>query len=276
VRCGSDEVLRVGLAGMFAYVERGAKFDELAPLQDGDMVAEIADEGHGVRDEEIGKVMGSLQVAQEIDDLCADRDIEGADGLVEDKELRAECESASDVDALTLAAGELVGMAIECRGVEAYGCEHLGEACGDALFGLLLVDGEGFGEDLLDAHAWVERSIGILKDDLHAAAQSAELVWFGCQEIMIGEADGASCGLDEAEEHAGYCALPGAGLAYEAEGFTASDVEGDLIDNTDFRWGSAGSGVLFHKVRCGEQDVGLGQHKWDGSRRWQFPMGHRA
>ena len=96
-----------------------AEFDELAAVEDGDAVAEIADERHGVGDEEIGESVGSLEVAEEVDDLRADRDIEGADGLVEDEKAGAEGEGAGDVDALALASGELVREAREGGGVEA-------------------------------------------------------------------------------------------------------------------------------------------------------------
>ena len=49
------------------------------------------------------------------------------------------------------------------------------QACGDTFGGALVVDGEGFAEDLLDGEAGVERGVGVLKDDGYAAAQAAEL-----------------------------------------------------------------------------------------------------
>jgi hypothetical protein len=61
-----------------------------------------------MRDEEVGEAEFALQIAEEVDDLRADADVEGGDGLVEDEELGAEGEGAGDVDALALAAGEFV------------------------------------------------------------------------------------------------------------------------------------------------------------------------
>ena len=48
-----------------------------------------------------------------VDDLGADRDVEGADRLVADDQLRVEGERAGDADALALPAGESVGIAAE-------------------------------------------------------------------------------------------------------------------------------------------------------------------
>jgi hypothetical protein len=79
LRGGGDEFLGVRLAGMFADIEHIADLDQAALLHDGDAVAEVAHERHGVRDEEAGEVVGALQVAEQVDDLGADRDVEGAD-----------------------------------------------------------------------------------------------------------------------------------------------------------------------------------------------------
>ena len=43
-------MLRVGFAGMVADLAPGADFDDAALLHDGDAMAEIADERHGVGD----------------------------------------------------------------------------------------------------------------------------------------------------------------------------------------------------------------------------------
>jgi len=104
---------------MVADLAPGAGFDDATVLHDGDAVAEVTHQRHRVRDEEIGESVALLEVAQQVDDLRTDRDIECADGFIEDKELGAERNGARDVDALTLAAGELVGIAAESGGVKA-------------------------------------------------------------------------------------------------------------------------------------------------------------
>lgn len=226
-------------------------------LQDGDAMAEVSDQRHGVRDEEIGKTVALLEVAEQVDDLCADGDIECADGLVEDEEFGAEGDGAGDVDALALASGELVGIAAEGGGVEADLGQELVEARLEALWGRFAMDGEGLGEDLVDRHAWIEGGIGVLKDDGEAAAETAHLAGFQLQEIVdagigvarVVEEDAAAGGLDEAEQEAGDGALAGAGLAYQAEGFAAHDVEGDAVDD-------ARGAEIFDEVAGFEQGFG--------------------
>ena len=102
-------------------------------------------------DEEIGEAELALQVAQQVDDLRADRDVERADRLVEDEEARAQGEGARDVDALALATAELVRIARQGGWVEADRVEQFAEARGQAFRRRLAVDSEGLGENLLDA-----------------------------------------------------------------------------------------------------------------------------
>ncbi len=59
-----------------------------------------------------------LQVAQQGDDLGLDRHVEGRGRLVEDDEARVERHGPGDGDALALAAGEFVRVAVHGGGVE--------------------------------------------------------------------------------------------------------------------------------------------------------------
>ena len=70
-----------------------------------------------VADEEVGEPELLLQVLEQVDDLRLDRDVERGDRLVADDELRVERQRPGDADALALAAGELVRVAVgEARG----------------------------------------------------------------------------------------------------------------------------------------------------------------
>jgi len=185
-----------------------------------------------VGDEEIGEAVCAPKRAEEVDDLGADGDVERADGLVEDEKLRFEGEGPGDVDALTLAAGELMREAREGGGVEADLVQQSFEAGGQALGRALAMDGEGLGEDLPDAHAGVEGGEGVLEDDLHAAAHGAELAGAEGEEVGSVVEDLASGGFNEAEEHAGDGGFAGAGLADEAKDFPAMNGEGDVFNDT--------------------------------------------
>lgn len=202
-----------------------------ALLHDQDAVAEVANQRHGMGDEQIREAVGALEVAEQVDDLCADGDIERADRLVENEEFRFEGEGAGDVDALTLASGEFVRKARKGGIVEADLGEQIAEARAVTRF---VVDGEGLGEDLADGHAGVERGVGVLKDDLHAAAEGAEMAGGGVGNVGAVEVDRAAGGLDEAKHHAGDGAFAAAGFADDAEGLSAMDGEADVLDDGRF------------------------------------------
>ena len=69
-------------------------------------------------DEQVGQPELALQPLEQVDDLGLDRDVERADRLVGDDEVRVERERPGDADALALAARELVRVALAEVGVE--------------------------------------------------------------------------------------------------------------------------------------------------------------
>jgi hypothetical protein len=62
-----------------------------------------------VGNEDVREAELRLQVLHQVDDLRLDRDVERADGLVGNHDLRVGRQRAGDADALPLAAGEFVG-----------------------------------------------------------------------------------------------------------------------------------------------------------------------
>ncbi len=60
----------------------------------------------------------ALQVAQQVQHLRLDRDVQRRDGLVGDQQLRFQRQRAGDADPLALAAGELVRVAVVVLGVQ--------------------------------------------------------------------------------------------------------------------------------------------------------------
>ena len=65
-----------------------------------------------MRDEQIGEIAPLLQVAQQIDHLRLDQHVERAGRLVEHDEGRLQHQRARERDALALAAGEFVRIAV--------------------------------------------------------------------------------------------------------------------------------------------------------------------
>src|SRR5207247_5488360 len=74
-------------------------------------------------------------------------------------------------------------------------------------------------------HARIERAVGVLEDDLHLAAERAQLARPAGQERAPLERHLARGGLDEAEHQAPERRLPRARLADEAEGLAPLDGE---------------------------------------------------
>ena len=70
---------------------------------------------------------------------------------------------------------------------------------------------------------------------------------------MVLEENFAGSGLDQAQKHAGYSALAGAGFADEAQGFSAEDCERDVVD---------------YARKSGVARVFLGQAACLDERRW--------
>jgi len=134
--------LGVGFSGMVADLAPSAGFDDTPLLHDRDTMTKIADQRHGVGDEEVGEAVALLKVSEQVDDLRTNGDIERAHGLVEHKELRAERNGTRYADALTLAAGEFVGIVAERGGAKADLGKELMKASFETLGRLFIVDGE--------------------------------------------------------------------------------------------------------------------------------------
>ena len=92
------------------------------------------------------------------------------------------------------------------------------------------VDDERLRDDALDRHPRVQRSVGILKDDLHVPAEPPELAVSHRADVLAAEEHLAVRRLDEAEDAAPHGRFPGTGLADEAERLAPRDREGDAVD----------------------------------------------
>ena len=100
------------------------------------------------------------------------------------------------------------------------------------------MDEHGLGKHGADGHAGVEAADGVLEDNLHRAAETAEVAGreledVGALEEDLAIDDDAALGFDEAEESAADGGFAAAGFADEAEGFAGGDVKGDVFDSLD-------------------------------------------
>ena len=133
--------------------------------------------------------MRLLEPVHQVEDLGADGDVKSRDRLVGDDEGGAEGEGPGQADALALAAGELVRIAVHRPGAEADLFEQLLDALTPFLAVADAVDGEGLGEDLVDAHARIEGRVGVLEHELHLLADSTKAAVAELGQVVAVEPD---------------------------------------------------------------------------------------
>ena len=142
---------------MLEHAAPRADLDDLAEVHDRDAMAHALDDGHVVRNEDVGDAELGLQVEQQIDDLRLDRYVERGHRLVGDDDPRIERDRARDRDPLPLAARELVRIAARVLPRE----PDMLEQPGDALFRLAplgdAVDVQRLGDGEADGEPWIER-----------------------------------------------------------------------------------------------------------------------
>ena len=116
---GGEQALGVGMSGVGGDEFGGAFFDEFTVFENGDLIADVFNDGEVVGDKEVSKVELFLKIHEEVDDLGLDRDIEGTDRFVADDKFRFDGEGAGNADALALASAKFVGESAGVGRVEA-------------------------------------------------------------------------------------------------------------------------------------------------------------
>jgi len=124
---GAQKRLRIGMTGPAVHLTRGRELHHPAQVHDRDTLAYMFHDVKVVGDEQIAQPELFLKVAQEVDDLRLDGNVEGANRLIGHDEARGDGKSARDADTLTLAAGELVGIAPHVLGSQANPLEQRGD-----------------------------------------------------------------------------------------------------------------------------------------------------
>ena len=152
-------------------VDRGALLHHATEVHDRDPIAERPGEAEVVGDEDQAEAAAALELDQDREDLQPHRRVEHRDGLVADQPLGLEHQGRGDRDALTLPAGELMGIAVEVAlRIEA----DVGERTRNPLRVLVLghaLNPERLGDDRRYPLAGAEGLVRVLEDHLHPAAQ---------------------------------------------------------------------------------------------------------
>ena len=95
------------------------EFHDAAEIEHHHAMRNLAHDGQVVADEDHRHAEIGLQLHDQVDDLRLDGNVERADGLVADDELGLDDHGARDADALVLAAGEFVRIAVDPAGLQA-------------------------------------------------------------------------------------------------------------------------------------------------------------
>jgi len=96
-----------------------------AQVEHGGLLAQLADDGEVVGDQEVRQVPLRPQPADQRQDRRLRAHVERAGRLVEHQQTRLDCQRAGDCDALALAPGQLVGKPVGVLGLQAHRRQQL-------------------------------------------------------------------------------------------------------------------------------------------------------
>ena len=181
-----------------------------------------------MRDEEIAQAETLLQIQQQVDDLRLHRDVERGHRFVADDEFRLQRQRARDADALALAAGELMRVTVAAGARQSDGLQQLHDAIGPVLARHAAGDIERLGNAVVDPHPRIERAIGILKHELHAAADARQVLFaFLSVDALAEQARCRPGRRDQSDQQPADGRFAGTGFADQAQCLTVADIEAD-------------------------------------------------
>src|SRR5690606_33712422 len=122
-----------------------------------------------MRDKQIGEMEFLLEVAEQVQYLRLNRDIQGRDCLITDNKLWIERQCPRNSHALALAAGKFMGIPRPVFRAQAHTDEQLIHPILQFLTLGNLMNLERLRNNSSDSHAWIERTVGVLKNNLHPA-----------------------------------------------------------------------------------------------------------
>jgi hypothetical protein len=132
-------------------------------------------DGEVMRDEKVSDTMLLLQILEQVNDLGLDGNIKRAHRFVTDDQLWLDSKGPGDANALALSTAEFVRVALGVGGIKANGLEKLGDSflSRSSLF-CKPMNIQGFAYALFNRHAWIERAVGILENELKLSPPGAE------------------------------------------------------------------------------------------------------
>ena len=223
---------------------RVADLLQAAEVHDRDPVGDVADNAEVVGDEDVAHAFLRLQLDEEVQDRRLHRDVERRGRLVAEDDARVAREGTRDGDALFQPARELRRLRAQERLVEAHRLDELARP----LVPVVAVQAEKLVERAADDSphrvAPVERSIGVLKDDLKRAHLLRRPLLHAAGERFAVELERrALVGRREAEQDPRQGGLAAARLADQAEHFAGAHGERNVDKCVDVL------ALLFERLR---------------------------
>ena len=246
----------VGMAGTAVQLLGGRHLAEAPQEHHDHPVGQVAHHVEIVGDEQVRQPPLLLQIAQQVQNLCLYGHVQRAHRLVADDEFGIQRQRPGDADALPLAAGKLVGVAVEQLLANA----HLLHQRLDHLHALGAVLAHAMGvqrlqDDVPHLHAGVQGGVGILEDHLYAPPKLAELLPLIPGQVLAPEPHRAGGGRDQIDQQLAQGGLAAAGFPHQPQGLPLVDGEGHVrhgvhgtVFHREFLHQALGAQQLIHSV----------------------------
>ena len=242
---------RIVVAHLAENGVRRSGLHDLSVPHDGDLVGQIGNHRQIVGDEDHAHAILLHQIAQQVEDLRLGRHIERGGRLICNQELRSQRDCHGDRDALALATGEFVRIAV---GRDLFRVEtHAVHQCGRALVRLgaraLVVDQDCLRNLVADRVDRIERRHRLLEDHRDvAAAHGAQCLLVHRADIISGDFDLAGPfgrARQELHDREGGERLAGARFTHDTEDLAGVDLKIDIVKD-------GGSGNRQRQITDGE------------------------
>ena len=210
---------------MIEEIHRRCRLDDLPQVHHAHAIGHVANHVQPVGDEQIGELQLLLKFHQEIEDLGLHRHIEGGHRLVGDEKIRFQRDCPGDADALTLTAGELVGVLTASPGIESHEFHQMSRTAAYLMPVRHGVNREHFSNDLLRGKTGIEGSEGILKDNLHSPAHGTHPPAAQVCYVQAVEYHPAGTRRLEPEQDAPQCGLAAPRFSHQSQCFTPKHLQ---------------------------------------------------
>ena len=220
-------------------LRRGASLDNLAKIQNADLLGKIAHQGQVMRDEQEGQVQGAAKVGQQVHHTSLHRDVQGRGRLVQHQQSWGHGQGACNGHPLFLAAGQFMGIPL---GEIARQLHHVQEfADPTRLVGARkAMCHQGNGDGLCHSPARVQGRTGVLEHHLHTSAMRPRADLPG--NVLSVDQDRTRGGAAKPHDHPRDGRFSRTGFARQPVNLTLFDGKGD-IGHRPYLAGQAAKGV---------------------------------